>query len=107
MDITDHEAQFETNPTILPDDKNVLVIVGGNNSVKSTFLRSVTKPLGVDAYRVDVNRTILLKLRQPTTGLQYGACFPNCRDGQSPCILRPCRLAKWSKAGCRPNSYSF
>lgn len=59
MNITDHEDQFESNPTILPDDKNVLIIVGGNNSGKSTFLRSITKTLGGDAYRVDVNRTIL------------------------------------------------
>lgn len=59
MDINDSENQFETNPINLPDEKNLIVIVGGNNSGKSTLLRSIVKTFGADAYRIDVNRTIL------------------------------------------------
>jgi predicted ATP-dependent endonuclease of OLD family len=59
MNINDSENQFATNPLSLPDDKNLIIIVGGNNSGKSTLLRSIVKTFGADAYRVDVNRTIL------------------------------------------------
>lgn len=59
MDIGDQENQFETAPITLSDDQNLIIIVGGNNSGKSTFLRCVSKSFQDNSYRVDVNRTIL------------------------------------------------
>jgi len=58
MEIQDKENQFETAIN-LPDDKYFFVIVGANNSGKSTFLRSITKSFTSDSYRIDVNRTII------------------------------------------------
>lgn len=59
MIIEDKENQFE-NPSIeFPEDKHFIVIVGGNNSGKSTLLRSVIKTFRENSYMVDVNRTIL------------------------------------------------
>lgn len=59
MEIKNSESQFQSEQIVLPDEKNFIVIVGGNNSGKSTFLREVVKSVGTVAYRVDVNRTIL------------------------------------------------
>jgi len=60
MEIQDKESQFLANPIVLPDDKNFFVIVGGNNSGKSTFLRTIIKNQGKDqSYLVNVNRTVL------------------------------------------------
>ncbi|MDB5198926.1 MAG: hypothetical protein JWO92_889 [Chitinophagaceae bacterium] len=59
IEIKSSEGQFQ-NPTLsLPSKKDLIVIVGGNNSGKSTFLREVVKTIGETAYRIDVNRTIL------------------------------------------------
>ncbi len=58
MEIQDIENQFDTNIN-LPNNKNFFIIVGGNNSGKSTFLRSVYKGHKLDAYMVNVNRTVL------------------------------------------------
>jgi predicted ATP-dependent endonuclease of OLD family len=58
MDITNAD-QFELNPINLPDEKCFFVIVGANNSGKSTFLRSVVNAYPNDAFRVDINRTVL------------------------------------------------
>lgn len=59
MNINDKERQFAVNPITLSDDKNLFVIVGGNNSGKSTFLRAVTSSLP-NSFSVVVNRTILV-----------------------------------------------
>lgn len=60
MEIQDKEMQFQTNPIVLPEGKNFFVIVGANNSGKSTFLRAVTKNDKKDhSYLVNVNRTVL------------------------------------------------
>jgi predicted ATP-dependent endonuclease of OLD family len=58
MEIQDKENQFETAIN-LPDDKYFFVIVGGNNSGKTTILRSITKTFVSDSYRIDVNRTVI------------------------------------------------
>lgn len=60
MEIQDKEKQFQTDPLSLPEDKDFFVIVGGNNSGKSTLLRTIVKNRGKDtAYLVNVNRTVL------------------------------------------------
>ena len=60
MDILDKEKQFQDDPIVLPDDKNLIVIVGGNNSGKSTLLRAIIKNQGKTlSYLVNVNRTVL------------------------------------------------
>jgi predicted ATP-dependent endonuclease of OLD family len=59
MEINSSENQFARAPIQLPDDKHFFVIVGGNNSGKSTFLREVAKTFQRQSYRIDVNRTIL------------------------------------------------
>ncbi len=60
MEIIDKEEQFQTKPIVLQDDKNFFVIVGANNSGKSTFLRSILKTVGgASGYLVTVNRTLL------------------------------------------------
>ncbi|MBI1326199.1 MAG: AAA family ATPase [Alphaproteobacteria bacterium] len=59
MNITDTEKQFEKNPLAFPDNKNFFVIVGSNNSGKSTLLRAINKTYEPDSYLVSVNRTIL------------------------------------------------
>lgn len=59
MEIGSSEGQLRDTPTVLPN-QNLYVIVGGNNSGKSTFLREVMKTFPNEAYRVDVNRTILM-----------------------------------------------
>ena len=60
MEIKDIEKQFQNDPIVLPDDKNFFVIVGGNNSGKSTLLRTIIKNKGKDlSYLVNVNRTVL------------------------------------------------
>jgi len=58
MEIKSFEDQFRDNLIALPD-QDFYVIVGANNSGKSTFLREVAKTHKNIAYRVDVNRTIL------------------------------------------------
>lgn len=75
MEISSSEKQFETSPIILPDDKTFFVIVGGNNSGKSTFLREVVKSIGDNAYRIDVNRTILKG--EGSQDKNYERNFPN------------------------------
>ncbi len=57
MQIQDNQDQFENNTIDLPDN-NFFVIVGGNNSGKSTFLRAVSRTLPNSAL-VNVNRTVL------------------------------------------------
>jgi predicted ATP-dependent endonuclease of OLD family len=57
MQIQNNQGQFETDTIDLPDN-NFFVIVGGNNSGKSTVLRSVSRTLP-DSVLVNVNRTIL------------------------------------------------
>ncbi|MGE3771275.1 MAG: ATP-dependent endonuclease [Bdellovibrionales bacterium] len=59
MRINDRESQFEGGDIEIPDDKNMFVFVGSNNSGKSTFLRSIGKTFGPTCYIVNVNRTIL------------------------------------------------
>lgn len=59
MEINSSEGQFTEHTINLSDNKNLFVIVGGNNSGKSTFLREVVKTIGASAYRIDVNRTVL------------------------------------------------
>jgi len=59
MEIEDKEEQFEKSTIKLPKNKHFFVVVGGNNSGKSTFLRSVIKTYGKNSYMVDVNRTLL------------------------------------------------
>ena len=59
MNINSSEDQLLDSPTVLRDDRNFFVLVGSNNSGKSTFLREIVKTLGEVSYRVDVNRTIL------------------------------------------------
>lgn len=60
MEIQDKENQFKITPIILPNEGNFFVIVGANNSGKSTFLRTVIKNTGKEsAYLVNVNRTVL------------------------------------------------
>ncbi len=59
MEIIGKEYQFKENIS-LPDDKNLFVFVGANNSGKSTILREIIKDLPTGSgYRVDVNRTIV------------------------------------------------
>jgi predicted ATPase len=59
MEIVDKEMQFQTDPIVLPNG-NFFVIVGGNNSGKSTLLRTIVKNQGKDlSYLVNVNRTRL------------------------------------------------
>lgn len=52
MDIRSSENQFPAPSMTLPDEANFFVIVGGNNSGKSTFLREVVKTFGDSAFRV-------------------------------------------------------
>lgn len=60
MQINDFEEQFKNNPTILSSQGNLHVIVGGNNSGKSTILRSIIKTETKEkSYLVNVNRTVL------------------------------------------------
>lgn len=59
MEIEDKENQFENHPIELPEGEHFFVIVGGNNSGKSTLLRSVIKTFRENSHMVDVNRTIL------------------------------------------------
>lgn len=59
MKILDKEAQFETSDIDLPEDKVFFVVVGANNSGKSTFLRSIHKTYRENSYLVNVNRTVL------------------------------------------------
>lgn len=59
MEIKDQENQFEIDPITVSDDKLFFVIVGANNSGKSTLLRSIHKTKIATSYMVDVNRTIL------------------------------------------------
>jgi ABC-type cobalamin/Fe3+-siderophores transport system ATPase subunit len=59
MIIEDKEKQFENGNIELPEDKNFFVIVGANNSGKSTFLRSIIKTDRKEkSYLVTVNRNI-------------------------------------------------
>jgi predicted ATP-dependent endonuclease of OLD family len=58
MEITDDEKQFES-PITLPENENFFVIVGANNSGKTTLLRSITKTKFASSYMVSVNRTVL------------------------------------------------
>lgn len=59
MLIKEHQKQFGNKSIVLPADKNFFVIVGANNSGKSTFLREVIKTNNEDSYLVSVNRTSL------------------------------------------------
>ncbi len=60
MEILDKEEQFQINPITLPDNKNFFVIVGRNNSGKSTLLRAIIKNQEEgSSYLVNVNRTVL------------------------------------------------
>lgn len=60
MIINDKENQFANGDINLPEDKNFFVVVGANNSGKSTLLRSIVKTFGKDnSYLVTVNRTVL------------------------------------------------
>lgn len=59
MNITDSEEQFKNGVIELSNESNLFIIVGSNNSGKSTLLRSIAKTFGNEAYRVDVNRTVL------------------------------------------------
>ena len=60
MHIQDKENQFSTKNISIPDDQNFIILVGGNNSGKSTFLRTVIKTIGTgESYHVSVNRTVL------------------------------------------------
>lgn len=59
MEIKSSELPFQTETITLPDENNLFVIVGANNSGKSTFLREVVKSFPDISYRVDVNRTVL------------------------------------------------
>jgi predicted ATP-dependent endonuclease of OLD family len=58
MQINSSEDQLLHSPTELPD-RNFYVIVGGNNSGKTTFLREIVKTFPEASYRIDVNRTLL------------------------------------------------
>lgn len=60
MEIDDFENQFLEEHITIPDDRTFVVIVGQNNSGKSTFLRYILRTVGVQtAFRIDVNRTAL------------------------------------------------
>lgn len=59
MVIEDKEKQFGNKSIVLPEDRNFFIIVGANNSGKSTFLRSITKTFSSNSHLVTVNRTIL------------------------------------------------
>ncbi|HCW05779.1 MAG TPA: hypothetical protein DGG95_00235 [Cytophagales bacterium] len=59
MNIEDKENQFEISPIVVSDQKNFFVIVGANNSGKSTFLRCVQSTKFASSYMVNVNRTVL------------------------------------------------
>ena len=60
MDIGDSEQQFREEIITFPDEQSFVVIVGQNNSGKSTILRSILRQVGVvEAFRIDVNRTSL------------------------------------------------
>ena len=60
MQIEDKENQFANQNISLPEEQNFFVIVGANNSGKSTFLRSVVKTdTKANSYLVTVNRTVL------------------------------------------------
>jgi ABC-type branched-subunit amino acid transport system ATPase component len=58
MEIRSNEGQFQGH-TISLSDNNFIVLVGSNNSGKSTLLREVVKTFPAEALRVDVNRTVL------------------------------------------------
>lgn len=57
IEITDHENQLYVNPTLLGEG-NFKVIVGENNSGKSTLLRFICKGRQ-DAHFVNVNRAVI------------------------------------------------
>jgi len=60
MIIEDKENQFANNQITLPEEQNFFVVVGANNSGKSTLLRSIIKTTRKEnSYLVTVNRTVL------------------------------------------------
>ena len=75
MQIADKEAQFHTDPIVLPDS-NFFVVVGGNNSGKSTLLRTIIKNQGKElSYLVNVNRTVLTG--EGSTRKDYQNSYPS------------------------------
>jgi len=59
MIIKDYEKQFSQQEIEFDDGKSFIILVGANNSGKSTVLRSISKEYSKEAFVVDVNRTIL------------------------------------------------
>ncbi len=57
--IENREDQFENAAIEFEQDRIFTVIVGGNNSGKSTFIRCLAKTFRDESYKVDVNRTLL------------------------------------------------
>lgn len=59
MEIKSAEGQFQNGQIVLPEEKNLMIIVGGNNSGKTTILREITKGYQPTARLISVHRTTI------------------------------------------------
>jgi len=75
------DPQFYQSTISLPDNRNFFVLVGGNNSGKSTILRAIMRSSS-DSYLIDVNRTVLEGEGAPQEGYEkdYGAYINQVRS---------------------------
>lgn len=95
MEINDSENQFLEEHITIPDDQTFVVIVGQNNSGKSTFLRSILKTVGIGtAFRIDVNRTALQGegALDPNYGSNYPSYLNSIASAASDNLQRPVQV---------------